>query len=98
MDKDIDKLNSIKDLNELKNYLIDGLKDKTETFSETIMDLIEEYKEQLMIRSRDFSKYKTNRRLLSFALYKISFDNRDIYRQNPSISTPMFDSFILFLL
>lgn len=86
MDKDIDKLNSIKDLNELKNYLIDGLKDKTETFSETIMDLIEEYKEQLMIRSRDFSKYKTNRRLLSFALYKISFDNRDIYRQNPSIS------------
>ena len=37
MDKDIDKLNSIKDLNELKNYLIDGLKDKTETFSETIM-------------------------------------------------------------
>jgi hypothetical protein len=44
MDKDIDKLNSIKDLNELKNYLIDGLKDKTETFSETIMDLINSIK------------------------------------------------------
>ena len=86
MDKDIDKLNSIKDLNELKNYLIDGLKDKTETFSETIMDLIDEYKEQLMIRNRDFLKYKSDRRLLSFALYKISSDNRDIYRQTQSIS------------
>ena len=86
MDKDIDKLNSIKDLNELKNYLIDGLKNKTETFSETIMDLIEEYKEQLMIRNRDFLKYKSDRRLLSFALYKISSDNRDIYRQTQSIS------------
>lgn len=86
MDKDIDKLNSIKDLNELKNYLIDGLKDKTETFSETIMDLIDEYKEQLMIRNRDFLKYKSDRRLLSFALYKISSNNRDIYRQTQSIS------------
>jgi hypothetical protein len=86
MDKDIDKLNSIKDLNELKNYLIDGLKDKTETFSETIMDLIDEYKEQLMIRNRDFLKYKSDRRLLSFALYKISSNNRDIYRHTQSIS------------
>jgi hypothetical protein len=51
-----------------------------------------------MIRSRDFSKYKTDRRLLSFALYKISFDNRDIYRQTNPSRTPMFDSFILFLL
>lgn len=86
MDKDIDKLNSIKDLNELKSHLIYELKDKTETTSEIFMDLINSYKESLMIRSRDFSKYKTDRRLLSFALYKISFDNRDIYRQNQSIA------------
>ena len=86
MDKDIDKLNSIKDLNELKSHLIYELKDKTETTSEIFMDLINSYKESLMIRSRDFSKYKTDRRLLSFALYKISSDNRDIYRQTQSIS------------
>lgn len=86
MDKDIDKLNSIKDLNELKSHLIYELKDKTETTSEIFMDLINSYKESLMIRSRDFSKYKTDRRLLNFALYKISFDNCDIYRQNQSIS------------
>ena len=40
MDKDIDKLNSIKDLNELKSHLIYELKDKTETTSEIFMDLI----------------------------------------------------------
>jgi|GEM_PF-1039536 len=86
MDLDIEKLNSVKDLNDLRNYLIHILKDKTENTSEIIMDLINDYKELLMIRNRNFSKYKSDKRLLNFALYKISSDNRDIYQQTKSIS------------
>ncbi|MEG6544915.1 hypothetical protein V6C59_03375 [Acinetobacter bereziniae] len=83
---DIEKLNSLKDLNELKTYLIHNLKDESEATCEFYINLINNYKKLLMIRSRDFSNYKTDKRLLNFATYKISSEKNDIYRKIKSIS------------
>lgn len=82
----IEKINSFKDLNELRNYLILKLKDKSEATCEFYINLINDYKKLLMIRSRDFSNYKTDKRLLNFALHKISSENKDIYHKIKPIS------------
>ena len=86
IDWDIQKLNSFKDLNELKNHSIRYLKDESESSCEHYINLINDYKKSLMIRSRDFSNYKTDKRLLIFALYKISSRNKNIYRKIESIT------------
>ena len=86
----IDKLNSSKTLNELKNELIIEISEVGEICAVELINMIKQYKNSITIRGRDFNQYKSDKRLLIFALDSIKTREIKTHRLIKSITNPYF--------
>ncbi|MGS0707702.1 hypothetical protein ACVBEE_14565 [Acinetobacter sp. ANC 3781] len=88
IEMDIKNINSSKNLNEIKINLIKELSNTREDYAKDFIYYINKYKDDLIIRGRNLSQYKSDRRLLIYALYRIKIRDREISRLINSISNP----------
>lgn len=88
IEMDIDKLNSSKNLNELKNNIIIEISNYHEELAEDLIFHVNEYKESLMIRGRNMFQYQSNKRLLFFTLNEIKIKDREFSKLINLISNP----------
>lgn len=88
IEMDIEKLNSSKNLNEIKNNIILEFSNYHEDLAEDLINFINDYKDSLMIRGRDISQYQSNKRLLIFTLNEIKIRDREVSKLINSISNP----------
>lgn len=86
----IDKLNSSKTLNELKNELITEISEAGEIYAVELIKMIKKYKDSLIIRGRDFNQYKSDKRFLIFTLDSIKTRETKTHRLIKSITNPYF--------
>lgn len=70
--KDIESLNTFNDIKEIKEFVLNKCKDLNERDIIDIIDSINNYMELLIYRSLDLSNYKSNPRLLNFAIYRFT--------------------------
>src|SRR5574343_1676402 len=70
-DVDIKKINSIKNITELRGIILNNFQNSDKNHIKNYIEDLEEFKESLEIRGRDFSKYEQDQRKLYFALYFI---------------------------
>ena len=81
-DVDIKKINSIKNITELRGIILNNFQNSDENQIKNYIEDLEEFKESLEIRGRDFSKYEQDQRKLYFALYFIyKKHNEDSYEE-----------------
>lgn len=76
IEEDIQSLNSMHNIGEVKNIVLNKFKNYKDSEINQLIRLIEEHKESLHFRSHDFSKYKEDPRLLNFILFKILDDDK----------------------
>lgn len=79
MQKFIQRLNTIKELSEIRKAILDYYSDKYWECIDDYLREIENFRFDLKNRGRDLSKYKTDKRLLAFALnyYDNKFSRRE---------------------
>lgn len=75
---DIDSLNTFNNIQEIKESVLNKCKDLNEREILNIIDSINYYMESLIHRSLDLSNYKSNPRLLNFAIYRFTSRVSDI--------------------
>ncbi|ENU25270.1 hypothetical protein F993_00044 [Acinetobacter proteolyticus] len=88
IEMDIEKLNSSKNLNEIKLNLTREISNFHEDLAADLIHYFNEYKDLLSIRGRDISQYQSNNRLLIFTLNEIKIRDREISKLINSISNP----------
>jgi len=91
--KDIDSLNTFHNIQEIKGFVLNECKDLSEREILTIIDSINNYMDSLIYRSLDLSNYKSNPRLLNFAIYRFTSSVSDISKDIRTIK----NNYILFL-
>lgn len=70
--KDIESLNTINNIQEIKEFVLNECKDLSERGILTIINSIKNYMDSLTYRSLNLSNYKSNLRLLNFAIHKLT--------------------------
>lgn len=78
--RDIDLLNTIKNLNEIKNRITLGLNNLTKNEIKDLINDIQNYSEQLVYKGYNLSPYLDDERLLNLFLYNYSIKNEDDYQ------------------
>lgn len=70
--EDVRSLNILRDINDVKSIVINKGKELNEKDVQYLIDDIHDYLESLSYRSHDLSRYKSDKRFLNFALYKLT--------------------------
>lgn len=81
--EDVQSLNTLRDIDEVKSIVINRCKELNEKEVKYILNNINDYLESLPYRSHDLSRYKSDKRFLNFAFYKLADKlDDDLYEIN----------------
>ncbi|KAF1020813.1 MAG: hypothetical protein GAK29_03535 [Acinetobacter bereziniae] len=78
LDINIDLLNTLSNITEIKDIAIEKLKDFNDEELNNLIEDIKDYKNSSSYRSHDLSVFKNDERLLNFALYRLTKNRKNI--------------------